>query len=215
MKFKVNKIAAAVAVSLGTSVVGMNAAQAREVMFPYVVAGPTVTTILSVINDDDDIRANQVLHYRYYAKTGAAAVDNTARCEYASLRRNTSPGDLVTFDVSGQFGDAQGVLFEPTHVNPEAYGGSFSVYTAGLQPARAFAIVDNNDWASSIFGQDISGEAFIIQFTEGSVWGYAGYNPARVLAGTPLRVFNPYDFSDWVETAGEVLVAPRGRHCWG
>jgi hypothetical protein len=203
MKFKVNKIAAAVAVSLGTSVVGMNAAQADEILFPYVVNSPTVTTILSVINDDDFTIGD--LHYRYYYKAGPAATSNTAACQEVDIIRTTSDNDIVTFDVGGPYGDAQGVLFEPVQVNAE-YNGSFAVFRSpDLKPVRAFAIVDNNNFG--FIGQDVWGEAFIIQFTEGSVWGYGAYDAAHILVDGNV-VINPYEFSDRTEKAGEVLVAP-------
>lgn len=202
MKFKVNKIAAAVAVSLGTSVVGMNAAQADEILFPYVVNSTTVTTILSVINDDDFTIGD--LHYRYYYKAGPAAVSNTTACQEVDIIRTTSDNDIVTFDVGGPYGDAQGVLFEPEQVNAE-YDGSFGVFRSpDLKPVRAFAIVDNNNFG--FIGQNVWGEAFIIQFTEGSVWGYGAYDAAHILVDG--GIINPYEFSDRTEKAGEVLVAP-------
>ena len=99
MKFKLNKIAAAMAVGLGTSVVGMNVAQADEILFPYVVASDTVTTILSVINDDDFTVPS--LHYRYYYQT-----NNGAPCAEANYKQPTSKNDVVTFDIGGVFGDS-------------------------------------------------------------------------------------------------------------
>ncbi len=207
MKFKVNKIAAAVAVSLGTSVVGMNVAQADEVLFPTIAMSPTVTTILSVINDDDVIVANQVLHYRYYYKLASAPLSGPgSSCQEADYNQNTSINDVVTFDISGHFGDAKGVLFEP--VTASRYNKSFAIFK-NQPPTRAFGIVDNN--ARFVAGLGISGEAFLIEFTTGSIWGYQGYNAAEIVGwdGSNIVVANPYDFSDRVETNGEVLVPTR------
>lgn len=208
MKFKVNKVVAAVAVSLGTSVVGMTAAQADEVFFPYVVSSDTVTTILSVMNDDD--YSIDQLHYRYWYKTGAA-LTNTASCDEANYRENTSSNDIVTFDVSGKFGDDKGVLFEPTAVQVNAkYDKDFSVFRT-IKPTRAFALVDNND--KFYVGQNVEGEAFIIEYVAGAVWGYHAYNAASIVAYNPstgnYSSTDPYEFSDRVETTGEVLVTPR------
>ena len=50
MRFKMNKLAAAVAVTMGVSAVGVSTAQADEILFPYVVASDTVTTLISTIN---------------------------------------------------------------------------------------------------------------------------------------------------------------------
>jgi len=202
MKFKVNKIAAAVAVSLGTSVVGMNAAQADEVFFPNLVASNSVTTILSVINDDDFSVPD--LHYRYYYQT-----NNGAPCAEANYKQPTSKNDVVTFDIGGVFGDSKGVLFEPAPVKAQ-YDKSFAIFK-NVKPVRAFAVIDNNDVFFA--GQGIEGEAFLIEFTQGSVWGYPGYNAAEIVGwqNGQVVVANPYDFSDRVENNGEVLVpTPTG-----
>ena len=201
MKFKMNKIAAAVAVGLGTSVVGTNVAQADEILFPYLVASDTVTSILSVINDDDF--AVPDLHYRYYYKRAEAG--NGADCVEANYRQPTSENDVVTFDISGHFGDAKGVLFEPT--TSTRYDKSFAVFRT-IKPVRAFGIIDNN--GRFFAGQGIEGEAFIIQYTEGAVWGYRAYNAAGIVGwnGNNVVASNPYDFSDRGEINGEVLVAP-------
>jgi hypothetical protein len=199
MKFRVNKIAAAVAVSLGTSVVGMNAAQADQVLFPYVVMGPTVTTLLSVINDDDF--PTPVLHYRYFYNSGSGP------CSETDYTQPTSGNDIVTYDVSGHFGDAKAVLFEPSTPYPLDFAKVFRSLTQNQQ-LRAFAIIDNDSARSP--GQGIEGEAFIIQFSQGAVWGYEGYNAADIVGwdGTQPVVENPFDFSDHVENNGEVLVTP-------
>lgn len=205
MKFKVNKIAAAVAVSLGTSVVGMNVAQADEVLFPNIGMSPTVTTILSVINDDD--ASVQSLHYRYYYKLASAPLSGPgSACQEADYKQNTSANDIVTFDVSGQYGDAKGVLFEP--VTSSRYNKSFAIFK-NQPPTRAFGIVDNND--RFVAGVNVSGEAYIIEFVNGSVWGYQAYNAAEIAGwnGTNVVVGNAYDFSDRVENNGEVLVPVR------
>jgi len=202
MKFKVNKIAAAVAVSLGTSVVGMNAAQADEILFPNLVASSSVTSILSVINDDDYTVPD--LHYRYYYQAS-----NGTPCAEANYKQPTSKNDVVTFDVGGVFGDSKGVLFEPASTKAK-YDKSFAIFK-NVKPVRAFAIVDNND--AFFAGQGIEGEAFLIEFTQGSVWGYQAYNAADIVGwqNGNVVVANPYDFSDRVENNGEVLVpTPAG-----
>jgi hypothetical protein len=201
MKFKVNKIAAAVAVSLGTSVVGMSAAQADEILFPYLVSSDTVTTILSVVNDDD-FQGSDLLHYRYYYNSGSGA------CQEADYREKSSPNDIVTFDISGVYGDAQGVLFEPaaSQVNVK-YDKSFALFK-NIKPLRAYAVIDNND--QFFINQGVYGEAVVFEFVNGAMWGYRAYNAAGIYAvdnGNTV-VTNPYDFSDRVETTGEVLVAP-------
>jgi len=204
MKFKVNKIAAAVAVGLGTSVVGMNVAQADELLFPNMVTSNAVTTILSVINNDDRV-AVRTLHYRYYYKTDD--VSKISMCEEVNYNQPTSPNDIVTFDIGGVFGDSRGVLFEPARTKA-VYDKDFAVFR-NLKPVRAFGMVDNT--SQGFFpGANIEGEAFIIEFAQGSVWGYEGYNSADILGsvGGAIVKANPFDFSDRVENNGEVMVEP-------
>ncbi len=217
MKFKVNKIAVAVAVSLGTSVVGMKAAQADEILFPYVVASSTVTTIISTINISESFfegPAADRLHYRYYYKNGASAESNTAPCVEVDERLPSSPNDIVTFDAAGRFAaDNLGILFEDVATSQNVNYGrkSFSLLDITL-PVRAFLVVDNNDILTGAgrfsTADTLAGEAIVLEFVTGAAWGYAAYNAAGVYGGTTegdaVRR-NEYDFSDAVETAGEVI----------
>lgn len=203
MKFRVTKIAVAVATGLGVSVVGMNAAQADEILFPYIVNSSVVSTILTVINDDD--ASVRRLHYRYYYKT---VDDNTRSCDEVDYRQPTSPNDVVTFDTGGVFGDANGVLFEPAANQVNArYDRNFAVFR-NIKPVIAFGIVDNNDAFKA--GVGVSGEAIVLEFNSGSAWGYKASNHAGIysLTGNSLVLENQYDFSDRVELDSEILV-PR------
>jgi hypothetical protein len=212
MKFKVNKIAVAVAVSLGTSVVGMKAAQADSILFPYVALSNTVTTILSVINDDDD--ALDQLHYRYYRNGGSGP------CSEFNFENDTSPNDIVTFDMNATFSgdDPQGVLFEPQQANA-VYTDDFAIIgrTRGNEQHRGYVVVDNAfDETMPIPAPtaQLAGEAIIIEFATGSAWGYRAYNASEIWGLNPagqLLLLNHYDFSDRAEQNGEVLVAaPAG-----
>lgn len=210
MKFKVTKIATAVAAGLGVSFAGMNAAQADALLFPYFAVSDTVTSIFTTINlagQDGTASAvkPQTLHYRWYYKRGANAENPGASCEEFDVRRVTSPFDVVTFDASGKYGDAQGVLAEPKERQQKAVyttGQSFAMMK-GLTPARGFLVVDNYDSPNAPFEGSLFGEIMLVDFAGGAVWGYSAYNaaPNTDLAGTLLR----YDFSDRNETAGEVI----------
>lgn len=232
MKFKMNKVAIAVTASLGVSLVGMNVAQSDEVLFPYVVASPTVTTIMSVINDGATLADADALHYRYYTK--ADPLSKSSGCNEVDFRRVSSPNDVVTYDVNNTFGsDTLGVLFEDPadQINADytAANQSFAGLRNVPKPLRGFAIVDNNDLfqltqlspalnpaispLSFVVLDDteasVHGEAIILEFGSGAAWGYSAYNAAGIygsLGGTPLRL-NPYDFSDRVEVNGDVVSA--------
>lgn len=219
MKFKATKIATAVAAGLGISMVGMNAAQADSILFPHFVMSPTVTTILSVINDD--FSNLEELHYRYYYKSGSA---NGAACQEFDFWNPTSENDIVTFDLSAHFSgdDAQGVLFEPSSTNVK-YVDDFAVLGRAqpVPPTRGYVLVDNSPRNPSdsfpAAQARLAGEAVVIEFTSGSAWGYSAYNPSGIWGFRPpanpqgvgeLFLLNANDFSDRVEVNGEVLVAP-------
>lgn len=213
MNFKVTKIAAAVAAGLGVSVVGT--AQADEVLFPYVVVSNTVTTLVSTINYADPFTAARVsapdkLHYRYYYKNGDSAEKNDAACTEVDERLPSSANDIVTFDVGQRFAtDNLGILFEDVKTSTNVKYGSktFSLLNITL-PVRAFLMVDNNDYrfgtTLSDTADSVAGEAIVLEFQAGAAWGYAAYNAAGVYNAQNGRV-NAFDFSDNVETAGEVI----------
>jgi len=216
MRFKMNKLAAAVAATMGVSAVGVGTAQADEILFPYVVASNTVTTLVSTINVFEDFfsgpSADQ-LHYRYYYKNGANAESNTAGCAEVNERLPSSPNDIVTFDVAERFGiNNLGIIFEDAAASRNVnYGNkSFSLLNITL-PVRAFLVVDNNDFftGAGLFStaDSVAGEAIILEYVTGAAWGYSAYNAAGLYSGTPGTPFreNLYDFSDAVETAGEVI----------
>ena len=222
MKFKVTKIAAAVAAGLGVSMVGMNAAQADSILFPHFVLSPTVTTILSVVNDDfSDLKE---LHYRYYSKNVSGDNPNDEPCQEFDFWNPTSENDIVTFDMGAHFSgeDAQGVLFEPSSTNVK-YLDDFAVLgrTQPVPPTRGYVLVDNAPRnpmdAFPAPAARLAGEAIVIEFNTGSAWGYTAYNPSGIWGFAPpvapqvvgeLVLLNSHDFSDRVEVNGEVLVAP-------
>jgi hypothetical protein len=215
MNFKTKKIATAVAVGLGASVVGMSAVQADEILFPYVVVSDTVTTLLSVVNDADELdQSVNELHYRYYYKSGDAAFSKTSSCIDVDVRRPSSPNDLVTFDVGGVVGaDTNHVVFEPADRQVNAHylspNDNFALLR-NVKPARAFVVVDNNDFLvpqQANVEESMYGEALIVELGSGAAWGYRAYNPAGIYVDNDpfLTRINPWDFSDRVETEGEVL----------
>lgn len=210
MKFRVTKIAAAVAVGLGVSMAGVNTAQATtRIMFPYVGASDTVTTIVTVINRYTGvIPGGQGLHYQIFTKAGNDATDAGLGnpCQEASVFRPTSVNDIVTFDLSGHFGDANGVLFEPKGGFANRSYSFFESILAGIpedQPrmVRGWLMVDNLGTPALPVGtgavDDLHGEALLMDFVEGASWGYVAYQPS---IGA-----NSYDFSDSVENQGEVV----------
>lgn len=213
MKFKANKLAVAVAASLGVTMVGT--AQADEILFPYIVASPTVTTLISTINAGDpfDPRVGypNELHYRYFYKTPPATGNsNLVPCVETNRRLPSSANDVVTFDVSEHFGAGNlGILYEDLATSTPNYGkNTFALLkSVASNGVRAFLIVDNNDFqfrATIDSSESVAGEAVVLEFVAGAAWGYVAYNAAGRYNTAGVRI-NPYDFSDNVETAGEVI----------
>lgn len=227
MGFKMNKVAAAVTATLGVTVVGIGAAQADEILFPYIVTSATVTTLVSTMNSAGPFSGQAApteLHYRYWYKNGDSAENNSAPCVEVNRPFPSSANDIVTFDVGGTLQkDNLGILFEDVKVstlpdgNNRGYGNSsFSLLGRITQPVRAFLVVDNNDFtttdaaAEAFFrtSPSLAGEVIVLEFVNGAAWGYGAYNPAGRYTPPPNNArINLYDFSDYVETAGEVIAS--------
>lgn len=230
MKFKVTKIAAAVAAGVGVSVAGINAANADQLLFPYAAVSPTVTTILTVVNKTETgfyFASSDELHYHYYHKSGAKADNLSETCDEINFGQNTSPNDIVTFDVGGFYGDSLGVLFEDNATNENAkYSTNPTKNFSGLDQAvfgvsRAFALVDNDQAFtvdSAALGNQLHGEALVIEFQSGAAWGYQAYNAASIIGTNAVGAkvqLNPFEFADRVETKGEVLATNAGGSSLG
>lgn len=225
MKFKATKIATAVATGLGLSVAGMSAANADSILFPHFVMSPTVTTVMSVMNDDVPVETLRELHYRYYYKNVAtntanpADLPNNRACVEYDFWNPTSPNDIVTFDIgdySGFNSDENGVLFE-TGSTTVKYVDSFAALAnanTSNAPIRGYVLVENNPRnegaPTPAPSAKLSGDAIVIEFITGSAWGYEAVNSSGIysLVNGNLVELNRNDFSDAVETGSEILATP-------
>jgi hypothetical protein len=190
------KLASAVAIAVGTSVVALSTAQAGTVLFPQIAVSPSVTTIITVMNAGDGYERpvdsdNETLHYRYYwkpwlDKTYNADDPNTLQTENRCIERNrylpTSKNDVQTFDIGNvAFGSAgRGVMFLDESVNndwdknPVDYSlGAEATLTGGMGAHRAFLLVDND--STALWGPDLAGEAILIDVSAGATWGYQAF----------------------------------------
>jgi hypothetical protein len=208
---KMTKVAAAISVAIGTA--GMGVSQADEYMFGYVVSSPTVTTVLSLVNTEQNFIGvpPTALHWEYRYKEGAAALDNDAECVPGSTSFTSSPNDLVSISVDEAYGAAtRAVLFNDpmllaTYTSPSPTLGLLRGLTA---PVRAFALVDNNGVNPAAIPADIgpdgsltAGRATILEFINGAAWGYMGYNPIGDFATNG----GTFDFSETQEVFYEVF----------
>lgn len=224
----VKKLTAAIAMAIGSAGASLAVAQSvevesltedevatvqgnkgDEVLFPYVVSSPSVTTILSVVNQGgwQNAKGENKLHWVYHYKT-QPGVDKKADREATCLENNTywstSPNDLVDVSVDGLFNNDdtyRGAVFEVSNANVDYGQGKASGVTMArlanaTKPVRAFVMVDNWESGDGSEGDLVAARATIIEFINGAAWGYAGYD--REGGGR-------YDFNESNERFGEVI----------
>ncbi|MDQ5910635.1 MAG: hypothetical protein QG599_2732, partial [Pseudomonadota bacterium] len=202
------------AAGLGVSLVGMNAARADAILFPYFAVSDTVTSLVTTINMAGQAGASTVnpqeLHYRLYYKTGGNVDSLDALCEEFDIHRVTSPNDIVTFDLQAHYGaDTLAVVGEPVNrqlkANYTAASQNFGLMR-GITPSRGFLIVDNQETPNVEFEGSLTGEMMLVDFAEGAVWGYLAYNAERQNANF---LVDASSFQDAAESAGEVIAGDR------
>jgi len=192
-------------------------AQADQLLFPWIVKSPTVSTIISVVNTAGSnlgwnyLGVDQQLHFQYWYKiatdTGTAA-SQTVPCTNQSFKRPTSKDDLVVFDASANINDGK-----PLFGDAVRYGDqSFKLSAAG--PIRAFLIVDNDtpfftNTDTNVDGT-LYGEALILELGGGAAWGYIAYN-ASGNSGASQQT-SPSFFQDGLDVLGEVLGGANGAN---
>jgi hypothetical protein len=190
------KLASAVAIAVGASVVALGAAQAGTILFPQTAISPNITTIITVMNAGDGYErpvgsGNETLHYRYYwkpwlDKTYNADDPNTLQTENRCVERDrylpTSKNDIQTFDLGNvAFGSAgRGVMFlddsvnNDWDVNPVNYSlGDEATLLGGEGAHRGFLLVDNDSEAP--WGPDLAGEAILDDIAAGATFGYQAF----------------------------------------
>lgn len=178
---KQNKLAASIATAIGASALVSGAAVAGSGLWPHVVFSPSVTTIVSVINEG----VVDELHYILYYKDISVDDPNLELCEEVNVFRPTSPNDIQSIDLGNVYGSAtQGVLFNDPSINNNWEGrGSYALAAAtGLSSLRGYLIVDN----SVADAEDVSGDALILEYANGAAWGYQAKTTGTI---------GPLDFS--------------------
>lgn len=104
---KQNKLAIAVAMTLGATMGGVSLAQATSpnnshLFFPQVAGGGSVASIVTVVNEAPGAvgdYTNGLIHLRLWSKPWTSAASNTATCGEGNEYPATSYNDIVTFDL--------------------------------------------------------------------------------------------------------------------
>jgi|GEM_PF-2550854 len=177
----------AVALSLGLSaagVVGVAHADA-DLLFPYVVSGDNVTTVLSIVNTNQnpfDVDTGLGVAPTIYPlrialnyKLGQEFA-NDAFCNHYDGFFISSINDLTSFDVSGIFGEfGVGAMFNDT-VGAAAGGtltdDGFLDDIANFPSFRGYVSIW--DRHSDTSARTLEGDALVIDFNSGAAWGYRG-----------------------------------------
>jgi hypothetical protein len=151
----------------------VNNASADAILFPYVAASNSVVTIASVVNTD----VKNELYIRYFYKP--TSLSHTSTCGLTQRTIDTSQNDIVSFEVNGFFEDTfadttGGPLFNDPASNVSYLNDNFTMGPLSV-PRRAFLIVDDNDNN----GENLYGEAILMETNGGAAWGYRAYNPAN------------------------------------
>lgn len=189
MKMKLNALSLAVAAGF----IGSAAQAADTALFPYVVNSPTVTTIVSIVDNGTAAtqRYNNAgvvgagvgfnrLHYRLNYKAGALAgmdaASRAAACQEVNYYLPTSPSDIQTFDLGGRHSTvaARGVMFNDASINNNYVAGTTATinYMLGANAGavqRGTLFIHNSD---NVVGQTLYGEAMVLDFSTGAAWGY-------------------------------------------
>ncbi len=198
-------------------------AHADALLFPWIVKGDAVSTIISVVNKAGDFPGNYGnplipyrLHYSYWYKQ-TTSNETTEQCEVVSFKEVTSKNDVITFDASGIVNDGK-----PMYNDASPYtAGAMNLNVAA--PRRAFLLVDNNTPGFVLEGENkddtLYGEALVIDHITGMLWGYTAYN-ARLLGVTdtqngPVYFFDQFDYQGEVigpNEAGRTVLLPPDEY---
>jgi len=141
-------------------------AMADEILFPWVVKSPTISTIISVVNTDEDGN-HKKLHFLYRYKKGG---DCESTCEHADFYVPTSPNDVLVFDAAGNINYGRPLFGDSVLLGKYPY--PIRTLRNIPCPTRAFLIVENEGADDTLYG-----EAMLVELATGAAWGYAAYNP--------------------------------------
>lgn len=189
---KLTKIAFGVAIAAGA----IGQASASELLFPYVVSGGNVTTVISVINtatvgfDGTDSRYIRMA-VNHKLPNEAGVVNNAATCAHVDGVIGSSVNDLTSIDLGGRLG--AGALFNDTLGAQSDENGTYTFLNnvANIPAFRGYVsmwnIVDptitgieRDEVENRVVGTTLQGDALVIDFNTGASWGYRALNRAAI-----------------------------------
>lgn len=168
--------------------IAVKEAKAEALLFPWIVKGTGVSTLVSIVNTAAEPTS---LHYYYYYKGATASLTDV--CTQTDFSRPTSQYDIVTFDAALNINSGKALYGDGTLStdDPNYEGLVFGLAATGDN--RAFLVVENG----VAIENSLYGEAVILELSAGAAWGYDAYNSSEyTVAGR--------NFSNSVEVFGEV-----------
>ena len=144
-------------------------AAADTILLPVIAVNtPNVTTIVSVMNGPGGTSSDLRYIYRHKASLTGGEPNTQGPCTSVSFDRDTSDGDIVSFDASGLLNDGQALFGDSNNT------GSFDIGLAG--PLRAYLLVANEDPSAVGENLDLSGESVVLDIASGAAWGMKAVN---------------------------------------
>lgn len=132
------KLVAAATCTALTVGLGMQAAQATSILFPYLSTQAGVYSFVTIVNNNQDGSLYTGYHMSYAHKTMATPFPNASSCNHLDGNTTTTMNDMMTFEVGGKVLDAGSpVLFESA-----APITSTALTLSGLSNQIAFLIVE-------------------------------------------------------------------------
>lgn len=207
------KTLAAAMIAAGT----LGTAQASSVLFPYVVNGGSVTTVVTVVDVNYAYATGyaNLLHWALWYKDGANAEKNDAACQEVNQWLPSSSNDVQTVDLGGKFGSTtKGVLFNDPSINNnwKASNKRFDMANLASKPLRGYLLVDDEFYVGSMDTPLLEGEAMVFEFATGASWGYtAGRSVNQNFLNDSDITFTSgqnVSIKPWGETTTKFFVTP-------
>ena len=129
-----------------------------DVILPWIVKSPTVSTIVSVINTDKDPNTDPI-HLKYFVKPGDT--DYTSQCKEEDFYLPLSKNDIVVFDAANKINNGHPVYPDDRIANPKLQLGITSI-----DAGRGVLAIDGAAYA----------EAIVLELAGGAAWGYDAYD---------------------------------------
>ena len=145
-----------------------------DVILPWIVKSPTVSTIVSVINTNNP----DPIHLRYFVKPGDT--DYTSPCKEEDFYLLLSENDIVVFDAANKINNGHPVYPDDRIANPKLQLGITSI-----DAGRGVLAIDGAAYA----------EAIVLELAGGAAWGYDAYDNSTETKDPFGQIIGPTEYA--------------------